>query len=408
MMKIMRFRIEKRSIFMMLQTFFVMLALLLCGGCLDISTPNPFNKVEEKDHPFDYDDILNNGELIILTLYGPDTYFEFHGEGYGHQFKIAEDFARQMGVCVRVELSYNVDELISKFISGNGDMIAYNLPVTDSLDSDILYCGEKQITHLIDSLSSKKSVDTLSVSNQMAWAVRTNAPVLAEHLNEYFADNESRFYEMLRPKVRKIQAYRKGKRYSYVSRISPKKTVMDASKGIISPYDNLYRENAPRCGWDWRLLAAQSYRESGFDPNAVSSAGASGLMQLMPSTGAHYGVTRDLLFVPSANIAGAAKCISKLNSYYSSITNPDERINFVLAAYNAGKGHIDDARRLAKKFGRNPDVWAGNVDEMVLALMDSQYNHDPVVKYGYMRGTETYRYVTSVRELWNYYKTVAK
>ena len=163
-----------------------------------------------------------------------------------------------------------------------------------------------------------------------------------------------------------------------------------------------------KCNWDWRLLAAQAYQESGFDPNAVSWMGALGLMQLMPSTAADMGVGENEVFSPEASLRGAVRLIVQLDNHYSSITNSDERINFILAAYNAGPGHVDDARALCKKNGRNENVWRGNVDSYVLRMSEARYYNDPVTQHGYFRGRETYDYVNSIRTRWNEYKAKIK
>ena len=84
--------------------------------------------------------------------------------------------------------------------------------------------------------------------------------------------------------------------------------------------------------------------------------GALGLMQLMPSTAADMGVGENEVFSPEASLRGAVRLIAQLDNHYSSITNSDERINFILAAYNAGPGHVDDARASCKKNGRNENV----------------------------------------------------
>jgi membrane-bound lytic murein transglycosylase F len=155
-------------------------------------------------------------------------------------------------------------------------------------------------------------------------------------------------------------------------------------------------------------MAAQAYQESSFDPQAVSHMGAMGLMQLMPSTAKDVGVSQSEVFNPSSNVQGASKVINKLNKRYASIANKDERLNFILAAYNAGSGHLDDARTLAKKYGKNPDVWLGNVDAFVLKMSDPAYYNQPEVKHGYFRGSETYNYVNSIRTRWSEYKKKIK
>ena len=187
-----------------------------------------------------------------------------------------------------------------------------------------------------------------------------------------------------------------------VPRSHPASPILNAAAGQISKYDHLIKRYAHEVGWDWRLLAAQAYQESGFDPQAISWMGAQGLMQLMPSTARSFGVHN--VFDPEQNLRGAAAFIKTLQQRYASVP-ADERINFILAAYNAGPGHVDDARSLAKKKGRNPDVWQGNVADIVLRMSDSSYYNDPVCRHGYFRGSETYNYVGNIQERWSVYRS---
>lgn len=170
---------------------------------------------------------------------------------------------------------------------------------------------------------------------------------------------------------------------------------INTEKGIISPYDNLFKAAAAQTGWDWRLIAAQCYQESGFDPNARSGAGARGLMQLMPSTAEHYGLSKEEICQPEKNVGVAAQCLRALQRQFSDIRSPEERIHFVLASYNGGTGHVRDAMALCKKYGGNPQRWQ-DVSRYILALQQPQYYRDPVVKYGYMIGSETTGYVARV------------
>ena len=75
----------------------------------------------------------------------------------------------------------------------------------------------------------------------------------------------------------------------------------------------------------------------------------------------------------------------------------------MLAAYNAGHGHILDAIALARKYGLSPDVWDANVSEALLMKSRPEYYNDPAVKSGYFRGIETVNYVSNVLSTYNYY-----
>lgn len=170
---------------------------------------------------------------------------------------------------------------------------------------------------------------------------------------------------------------------------------INKERGIISEHDHLFKSAAAQTGWDWRLIAAQCYQESGFDPMARSGAGARGLMQIMPSTAQHLGLSMADIHRPGPNVNAAAKYIRELSGLFRDIRDHEERIHFVLAAYNGGYNHIRDAMALASKYGASPQHWR-DVSRFVLGLQQPRYYRDPVVRHGYMIGSETANYVTSI------------
>lgn len=208
------------------------------------------------------------------------------------------------------------------------------------------------------------------------------------------------FYDLEEVKTSQTMIARKVRRRS-------RPVMQDLAHGIISQYDALFVKYASTIGWDWRLLAAQCYQESGFDPNAVSNMGARGLMQIMPSTAETMGIDKELLFDAETNIGGSVRYTRKLQNEFSDIRDPKERICFILAAYNGGVNHVRDAMALTEKHGGNPHSWT-EVEKYILHLMEPNYYKDPVVQHGYMRGSETSAYVTQIMKRWNSYRHHAR
>ncbi|MBW6491118.1 MAG: transporter substrate-binding domain-containing protein [Lentimicrobium sp.] len=174
----------------------------------------------------------------------------------------------------------------------------------------------------------------------------------------------------------------------------------------ISEYDEIIRQSAMQYNWDWRLIAALIYKESKFQPDVVSHRGAFGLMQLMPKTANHYGA--DVNSTPAEQIAAGLKLIQYLDKHFSkSVSDPEERIKFVLAAYNIGFAHIIDAQKLAEKYGKDPAIWYDNVEFYMLAKSKPEFYNDPVVKYGRVKGIETKQFVRDVLEKYDHYRTLA-
>ncbi len=197
------------------------------------------------------------------------------------------------------------------------------------------------------------------------------------------------------------------KRYYQLEKMDGRLTYgnIDFSDGTMSPrYDNIFRRYAPQINWDWRMLAAQAYTESRYNPRARSFAGARGLMQIMPRTGRSYGLRN--ANDPEQSVRAAVSYLDDLNRMFESrVADSDERKKFILASYNAGQGHIFDAMRLAEKLGLDPQKWDDNVEKTVLMLANPKYYNDNVVKYGYLRGRETHDYVKRIMMLYSLGKT---
>ena len=171
----------------------------------------------------------------------------------------------------------------------------------------------------------------------------------------------------------------------------------------ISFFDDIIKKTAKEIGWDWRLLASLIYQESRFKIDLESEKGAFGLMQLMPVVMENYGIDYDA--TPEEQLHAGGQLISHLNKCLEDkVTDSVERVKFVLAAYNSGLGHVYDAQRLAAKYGSAPDVWDNNVDYFILNKSKKQYYNDTCCKAGYLRGTETYRFVEEVLDRYYQYQ----
>lgn len=237
----------------------------------------------------------------------------------------------------------------------------------------------------------------LSESQNLAWALRKGADDLTRDINMWLIDfKKTKEYKLI---------YRKYFRSSRIEEMLQSE-YFTLKSGKISEYDEVLKLNADKINWDWRLLAALVYQESNFRPDAKSWAGAFGLMQLMPETAFRYDV--DSLSTPIENIEAGVKHLKYLElKLDKTLDDKTDKLQFLLASYNVGLGHILDARRLALKNGKNPDQWKGSVDYYLLNKAKPEFFNDPVVKYGYCRGEEPYWYVIKILDRYNHYKNMA-
>jgi membrane-bound lytic murein transglycosylase F len=332
-------------------------------------------KTSAPNGAYDMEAIRQSGELIVGTLSGPDTYFDYQGQPMGLQYALAADFAHREGLTLRMETAHDTAELVSLLRKGDIDVVALPLSAQRIADGHLAAAGV---------------VDT---TQSAGWAVRAENTELAAALREWYATHPRA--EVARREQQRFSERRQVRRHVHAAYVSQE-------KGIISPYDGALRQAAAALGWDWRLLAAQCYSESGFDPMAVSWAGARGLMQIMPSTARTLGVSPEQLYSPDVNIQTAGRYLKQLNETFNDIRSREERLKFVLAAYNGGAGHVRDAMALARKYGHDATRW-DQVDVFVRRLSEARYYRDPVVRNGYMIGSETSGYVATVMERWRAY-----
>lgn len=433
--------------------------------------------VEEK--PDDLQLIKDSDELVVLTLYSSTSFFIYRGQDMGFQYELSEQFAKSLGVKLKVKVARNVQDLIEKLLAGEGDLIAYNLPITNEWKDSLIYCGEEVITHqvivqraggrikpltdvteligkdvyvkpgkyydrlvnldkelgggihihkvtndsitvedLITQVSQGKipytvadndvarlnttyypnlNIDlSISFDQRASWAVRKDSPQLAAAADKWHKEN------MTSP------AYTASmKRYFEISKAIPHSPILSLREGKISHFDHLFKKYAPEIDWDWRLLASLAYTESNFDTTAVSWAGARGLMQLMPATARAMGVPPGKEQDAEESIKAAVKYIAATTRSFSKIPK-EERINFVLASYNSGIGHVLDAMALAEKYGKDKYVWRDNVENFILLKSNEEYFTDPVCKNGYFRGIETYNFVRDITARYEQYKKKIK
>jgi membrane-bound lytic murein transglycosylase F len=163
--------------------------------------------------------------------------------------------------------------------------------------------------------------------------------------------------------------------------------VAEMSVEPTSAYDALFRRVAAEENLDWRLVSAIAYNESRYMPDLVSPRGATGLMQVMPATARAFDVPVEELMDPETNVRVAVNLIREIGRSlrFSAGTPADDRRKIMLACYNGGIGHVLDARRLAAKYGANPDRWA-DVAQYLALKSKPEYARDEVVDCGFFRG----------------------
>ena len=164
----------------------------------------------------------------------------------------------------------------------------------------------------------------------------------------------------------------------------------------LPKYEKFFKEAAKKEQIDWRLLAAMGYQESLWQPTVTSKTGVRGLMMLTQNTAQAMGVSNRL--DAKQSIMGGAKYLALIKSELDDDIEEPDRTWFALAAYNVGGGHLEDARKLAKKEGLNPNKWL-DVKKMLPRLAQKQWYSK--TRYGYARGGEPVHFVANIRRYYD-------
>lgn len=171
---------------------------------------------------------------------------------------------------------------------------------------------------------------------------------------------------------------------------------------VISPYDSLIKVYSDSAGLDWRLVSAVIYHESKFDNDVRSHRGAAGLMQMMPSTAEWLGAA-DITDPIEGVRVGTLYLKQMHNAYRRHTDDPEERLKFALAAYNAGIGRVRDCINYARYRGVDPSVW-DNIVAIIPEMDDEAILELDTVKFGRFKGVETIAYVDNVISKYEQYK----
>jgi len=282
----------------------------------------------------------------------------------------AQQLAQQYGVNLKAADEQLPTELL---ISQVADKII-DLTIADS---NLISIEKRFRDNIVTPLTLKENVP-------YAYAVRDNNPQLLNALNTFIKkEYRGTFYNVV-----------KGKYFASQQRLKSYRKDRINENSNLSPYDQQVKVDARKYQFDWRLITSQMFQESRFNPNALSAAGAQGLMQVLPRTAKELGYID--LTQPEQSIAAGIKYLDWTRARFEKNIPVEDKIYFALAAYNAGFGHVRDAQKLAKKMNLRDDKWFDNVEKAMLLLQQPKYYKK--TRYGYCRGSEPVNYVREIQQ----------
>jgi membrane-bound lytic murein transglycosylase F len=294
-----------------------------------------------------------------------------------------------------------------RMIVGEGTSYSETLEslVDDGFDIDVRYTEEYSTEELLGKVASNKIDCTVADSNiyainlryfteialafsisgheQLAWIFPKKSETLKQDMYSWLnVYNQSGKMAQLRDHY-----------YSYVLLFDYYNTKMfyKRIKTRLSRYKSFFKVYGEKYNIPWTLLAAMSYQESHWNPNAKSFTGVRGLMMLTNHTAKILGVKNRL--DPKQSIIGGTRHIKQMIRTVPKGIKSEDKLRFALAAYNVGMGHIYDAQKLAKKLGYNPNIWS-DLKKVLPLLSEKKYYR--YLKYGYARGSEPVKYVEAI------------
>ncbi|MEN8224446.1 MAG: transporter substrate-binding domain-containing protein [Bacteroidota bacterium] len=313
-----------------------------------------------------------------LDLIGKEVHVRTNSSYYQRLLNLQEEMGGDI-IIKPVEGDIPTDEIIKMVVDKEIDFTV--------ADKNIAAINETYY-HILD-------VNTaISFPQRIAWAVRKNSPLFLHEVNRWIDHMKTHtdYYVIYNKYFKNKKLYREHLKSEFFSETGES----------ISEFDDLIKKYADKIHWDWRLLSSLVYQESQFNPKAASWAGGKGLMQLMPSTAKELGVKNRVN--PDQNIQGGTKYLQQIYEKWDDIPDAVQRIKFTLASYNCGYQHVRDAQRLSGKYQVETIIWDQQVEEYLLKLSKPVHYQDELVKYGYVRGEEPYKYVREIFDRYDHYK----
>jgi membrane-bound lytic murein transglycosylase MltF len=217
---------------------------------------------------------------------------------------------------------------------------------------------------------------------EIAWAFRKNSPKLEAIVNAFVKDHKkgTLLGNML------FKRYLRDNRYV-------KNSVSEQEMKKFRAMVEYFKTYSDRYDFDYLMIGAQAYQESGLDQSKRSPAGAIGVMQVLPSTAADSNVGIPDIEKLENNIHAGTKYLRFIVDRYFNEPSIDKvnRMLFAFAAYNAGPTRINDLRKKTAKMGLDPNVWFQNV-EMAAA---------------HQIGRETVQYVSNIYKYYIAYRMLS-
>lgn len=326
--------------------------------------------------------IINVNEIIVTTklaeglkglndLAGRKVHVVARSSYVQHLKRLNEQFKRD-GLkpikIVQVDKNLEAEDVLQMVNSG-----IFELTVVDHHIADL---WSKVLTDIV----LRKDL-VINSGGKIAWAVRKENPELLASLNKFVKEHGQ---GTLLGNIL-IKRYYKNTRWIRNPITSAEQKKLDNLKTLFKKYANKY-------DFDWLKIAAIAYQESGFDQNQKSAAGAVGIMQILPKTAADHNIRIPDVNDLENNIHAGVKYLGFLRNRYFSDPNISsaDRVDFTVAAYNAGPARVNALRRKAVKMNLDPNTWFFNVEHVARREI----------------GQETVQYVANINKYFLAYKSV--
>ncbi|MCL2290065.1 MAG: transglycosylase SLT domain-containing protein [Bacteroidetes bacterium] len=453
----------KKALIIFLKISFISF-LLGIGCCFFIVLKAPTSGKQEKvETVIPQTDIEEDVEVVrALLLFHAADYFVYRGAPIGFQYDMLRELERGIGKNVNIKVEADASKMHKELYSNNYDIVimdfphngfllpfisrsishSYSYPVlvsgnktdtanigpiivsndfsaklfftndspysnypiqrnnartTEELFEKVdhgeipyLICDYNQAITLLSFYPNVRILDKAGPQFERRWILNKKNAQLNENINYWLLD------------FKKTPKYRSLLR-KYFSQKSPIITSFaKKQQSDISQYDAIIKRYAQKYDFDWRFVASIIFQETKFIPGLTGRGGSYGLMQLMPAVMEYYDISEE--DNDEANIRAGIQHLNLIRKYFDDIEDEEERLYFIAASYNAGRGHIFDAQRLSAKYNYDYKKW-DNVSKYLILKSQQEFATDSVVKSGYFPGIHAVRYAEQVMNRYLIYKT---